>query len=123
MSNRSTPAPAQHSPGDILGEVPEPPAEHFTVEIITGGVVSEYTADLSRVPHFDHFANEADLAALMRVLEPLRSWLEIHGALTPGSGVLVRTLPEPIRKIIGDLSDTDRVLVGLQLRPVGTSPT
>ena len=31
---------------------------------------------------------------------------------------LVRTLPEPIRKIIGDLSDTDRVLVGLQLRPV-----
>jgi circadian clock protein KaiB len=29
---------------------------------------------------------------------------------------LVRKLPEPIRKIIGDLSDTDRVLVGLQLR-------
>jgi circadian clock protein KaiB len=29
---------------------------------------------------------------------------------------LVRTLPEPIRRIIGDLSDTDRVLVGLQLR-------
>ncbi len=36
---------------------------------------------------------------------------------------LVRTLPEPIRKIIGDLSDTDRVLVGLQLRPVGQSPS
>ncbi|MCW2866964.1 MAG: KaiB domain protein [Marmoricola sp.] len=32
---------------------------------------------------------------------------------------LVRTLPEPIRKIIGDLSDTDRVLVGLQLRSPG----
>ena len=30
---------------------------------------------------------------------------------------LVRKLPEPIRRIIGDLSDTDRVLVGLQLRP------
>ena len=30
---------------------------------------------------------------------------------------LVRTLPPPIRKIIGDLSDTERVLVGLQLRP------
>ncbi len=29
---------------------------------------------------------------------------------------LVRQLPAPIRKIIGDLSDTDRVLVGLQLR-------
>lgn len=30
---------------------------------------------------------------------------------------LVRKLPEPIRKIIGDLSDTERTLVGLQLKP------
>jgi circadian clock protein KaiB len=30
---------------------------------------------------------------------------------------LVRRLPEPMRKIIGDLSNTERVLVGLQLRP------
>jgi len=29
---------------------------------------------------------------------------------------LVRKLPQPIRKIIGDLSDTERVLVGLDLR-------
>ncbi len=31
---------------------------------------------------------------------------------------LVRKLPEPVRKIIGDLSNTERVLVGLDLRPV-----
>jgi circadian clock protein KaiB len=29
---------------------------------------------------------------------------------------LVRTLPSPIRKIIGDLSDKERVLVGLDVR-------
>lgn len=29
---------------------------------------------------------------------------------------LVRKLPEPMRKIIGDLSNTERVLVGLDLR-------
>jgi circadian clock protein KaiB len=28
---------------------------------------------------------------------------------------LIRKLPEPIRRIIGDLSDTDKVLIGLQL--------
>jgi circadian clock protein KaiB len=32
---------------------------------------------------------------------------------------LVRKLPVPLRKIIGDLSDTERTLVGLQLRQVG----
>jgi circadian clock protein KaiB len=31
---------------------------------------------------------------------------------------LVRKLPEPVRKIIGDLSNTERVLVGLDLIPV-----
>jgi circadian clock protein KaiB len=30
---------------------------------------------------------------------------------------LVRKLPQPLKKIIGDLSDTERVLVGLDLRP------
>ncbi len=30
---------------------------------------------------------------------------------------LVRQLPEPLRKIIGDLSNTERVLVGLNLIP------
>lgn len=29
---------------------------------------------------------------------------------------LVRKLPEPVRKIIGDLSNTEKVLVGLDLR-------
>jgi circadian clock protein KaiB len=35
---------------------------------------------------------------------------------------LVRRLPQPIRSIIGDLSDTDRVLIGLQLRPEDRGP-
>jgi circadian clock protein KaiB len=30
---------------------------------------------------------------------------------------LVRKLPEPLRRIVGDLSNTERALVGLQLRP------
>lgn len=30
---------------------------------------------------------------------------------------LIRKLPEPLRRIVGDLRDTERTLVGLQLRP------
>ncbi len=32
---------------------------------------------------------------------------------------LVRRLPPPVKRIIGDLSSTERVLVGLNLRPKG----
>lgn len=31
--------------------------------------------------------------------------------------VLIKKLPGPLRKVIGDLSDTEKVLVGLNLRP------
>jgi circadian clock protein KaiB len=38
-----------------------------------------------------------------------------HGDQILAIPTLVRSLPIPIRKIIGDLSNTDRVLVGLDL--------
>lgn len=34
---------------------------------------------------------------------------------------LVRKLPVPVRKLIGDLSNTERVLVGLDIRPLARS--
>ena len=45
-----------------------------------------------------------------------------HPQLAAGDQILaiptlVRKLPQPIRKIVGDLRDTNRALVGLQLRP------
>lgn len=45
-----------------------------------------------------------------------------HPQLAEGDQILaiptlVRKVPEPIRKIIGDLSNEERVLVGLDIRP------
>jgi circadian clock protein KaiB len=34
---------------------------------------------------------------------------------------LVRKVPEPLRKIIGDLSNEEKVLVGLNIRPVAVN--
>jgi circadian clock protein KaiB len=69
----------------------------------------------------------ANLKALCETYLPSRYHIEIidlieHPRLARGDEIvaiptLVRQLPAPMRKIIGDLSDTDRVLVGLQLRP------
>ena len=48
--------------------------------------------------------------------------LIVHPQLAKGDQIvaiptLVRKLPSPIRKVIGDLSNVERTLVGLQLRP------
>jgi circadian clock protein KaiB len=73
----------------------------------------------------------AALANLKRICEEHlqgRYRLEVidlleHPQLARGDQILalptlVRKLPEPIRKLVGDLSDTERVLVGLDLRPM-----
>ena len=54
--------------------------------------------------------------------------LLVHPQLAKGDQIvaiptLVRKLPEPIRKVIGDLSNVDRTLVGLQLRPAKARQT
>lgn len=48
--------------------------------------------------------------------------LLVHPQLAEGDQIfavptLVRKVPEPIRKIIGDLSNEEKVLVGLNIRP------
>lgn len=48
--------------------------------------------------------------------------LLVHPQLAEGDQIfaiptLVRKMPEPIRKIIGDLSNEEKVLVGLNIRP------
>jgi circadian clock protein KaiB len=73
----------------------------------------------------------AALANLNRICEEHlqgRYQLEVidlleHPQLARGDQILalptlVRKLPEPIRKLVGDLSDTERALVGLDLRPM-----
>ncbi|MEY2590587.1 MAG: circadian clock protein KaiB [Acidimicrobiaceae bacterium] len=61
----------------------------------------------------EHLAGRYDIEVIDLVEEP---------ALARGDDIvaiptLVRRSPLPVRKIIGDLSDTERVLVGLRLRP------
>jgi circadian clock protein KaiB len=69
----------------------------------------------------------ANLKKLCEQHVPGRYQIEIidlleHPQLAAGDQILaiptlVRQLPPPLKKVIGDLSNTERVLVGLDLRP------
>ena len=60
--------------------------------------------------HYLHGRYEIEVIDLMQ--QPQLA----HGDQILALPTLVRRLPEPIKKIIGDLSNTERVLVGLDLR-------
>ena len=60
----------------------------------------------------DHLAGEYHI----EVIDLLKNPKLASGDQILAIPTLVRKLPEPIRKIIGDLSNTERVLVGLDIR-------
>jgi len=55
----------------------------------------------------------------IEVIDLLRNPTLARGDQILALPTLVRKLPPPVKKIIGDLSNEERVLVGLDLRPAG----
>jgi circadian clock protein KaiB len=68
-------------------------------------------ANLKRICE-EHLAGEYEI----EVIDLLKNPQLAKGDQILALPTLVRKLPEPVRKIIGDLSNTERVLVGLDLR-------
>lgn len=99
--------------------MPEPvtPALDATYELrlyVAGTTPKSITAfaNLKRICE-EHLANRYRIEVVDLLENPqLASGDQILAIPT-----LVRKLPQPIKKIIGDLSNVERVLVGLDLRP------
>jgi circadian clock protein KaiB len=62
----------------------------------------------------EHLAGQYDV----EVIDLLENPQLAEGDKIIAVPTLVRKLPAPLRKIIGDLSDTEKALVGLQLKQV-----
>ena len=90
------------------------PAKNWELRLYVAGQTPRSLAAFANLKKIceEHLAGEYHIEVVDLLKEPkLASGDQILAIPT-----LVRKLPEPIRKIIGDLSDTERVLVGLNLR-------
>lgn len=61
----------------------------------------------------EYLADRYDLAVIDLYQQPVLA----KGDEIVATPTLIKQLPAPLRKLIGDLSDVDRVLVGLNLKP------
>jgi circadian clock protein KaiB len=75
-------------------------------------------ANLKRVCE-EHLPGRHTIEVIDLLLQPARARTDQIVAIP----TLVRRLPEPIRKVIGTLADTERVLVGLRIDPRRTPPS
>ena len=101
------------APSEPPGAIEEP--EHWHLRLYVAGQSPKSLkafANLTRLCE-EHLQSRYELEIVDLIENPqLAEGDEIVALPT-----VVRRLPEPMRRIIGDLSDSERVLVGLQLRP------
>src|SRR5581483_7367378 len=114
------PAGTGREPGEPPMSSPENPASSSTpanweLRLYVAGQTPKSLqafANLKRICE-EHLAGEYHI----EIVDLLKNPQLAQGDQILAIPTLVRRLPEPVRKIIGDLSNTDRVLVGLDLRP------
>lgn len=92
------------------------PEERWTLRLYVAGQTPKCVAAFTNLKRIceEHLAGRYSI----EVIDLLKSPQLAKGHQIFAIPTLVRELPEPVRKIIGDLSNTERVLVGLDLRPM-----
>lgn len=90
-------------------------AEFYDLRLYVAGQTSRSIAALANLRKIckEHLAGRYRI----KVIDLLEHPQLARGDQILALPTLVRKLPEPIRKLVGDLSDTERALVGLDLRP------
>ena len=101
---------AKRSESDSNGK----PAKVWQLRLYVAGQTPKSLAAFSNLKQIceNHLKGQYRIEVIDLVERPLLS----RGDQIVAIPTLVRKLPVPVRKIIGDLSDTERVLVGLDLR-------
>ncbi len=91
-----------------------PPAKLWQLRLYVAGQSPKSLTAFSNLKRIceSHLKGRYDIEVIDLVEQPQLS----KGDQILAIPTLVRKLPQPMRKIIGDLSDTERVLVGLDLR-------
>ena len=93
---------------------PLPKPETWNLRLYVAGQTARSVAALANLKKIcdQHLAGRYDI----EVIDLLKNPTLAAGDQIIALPTLVRKLPEPIKKIIGDLSNEHRVLVGLDLR-------
>ncbi len=90
------------------------PAKLWQLRLYVAGQTARSLTAFSNLKNIceNHLKGRYDIEVIDLLEQPCLS----QGDQILAIPTLVRKLPQPMRKIIGDLSDTERVLIGLDLR-------
>ena len=104
-------------PADGAGHPGEDGADHghYRLRLYVAGQTSKSLAAMANLKRFceEHLAGRYEI----EVVDLMKNPQLAAGDQILAIPTLVRRLPAPLKRIIGDLSNTEKVLVGLDIRP------
>lgn len=95
-----------------------PENESYILRLYVTGTTPQSVRAIANIKHIceEHLSGKYDLEVIDLYQKPnLAKGEQIVAAPT-----LIKKLPSPLRRIIGDMSNTERVLVGLDLKKLDT---
>jgi circadian clock protein KaiB len=95
-------------------------AAHWNLRLYVAGQTPKSLAALANLKRIceEHLPNQYRIEVIDLMANPQLAVKDQILAIP----TLVRKMPEPVRKLIGDLSSLDRVLVALDIRQEGEAP-
>jgi circadian clock protein KaiB len=94
---------------------PKPKNKEYVLRLYIAGTSSKSVRAVANIKEIceSSLKNRYDLEVIDIYQQPVL----MKGEQIIAAPTLVKKLPLPLRKFIGDMSDTERILVGLDLRP------
>ena len=94
---------------------PKPKNKEYVLRLYIAGTSSKSMRAVANIKEIceSSLKNRYDLEVIDIYQQPVL----VKGEQIIAAPTLVKKLPLPLRKFIGDMSDTERILVGLDLRP------
>ncbi|MET0644831.1 MAG: circadian clock KaiB family protein [Candidatus Binatia bacterium] len=94
---------------------PKPKSKEYVLRLYVAGTTSKSMRAVANIKEIceSSLKNRYDLEVIDIYQQPVL----MEGEQIIAAPTLVKKLPLPLRKFIGDMSDTERILVGLDLRP------
>ncbi|RUP20053.1 circadian clock KaiB family protein [Methylobacterium sp.] len=99
---------------------PDRESGHYHLRLYVAGQTAKSLAALTNLKRFceEHLSGHYDI----EVIDLMKNPQLAAGDQILAIPTLVRRLPSPLKRIIGDLSNTEKVLVGLDIRPKADQP-
>jgi circadian clock protein KaiB len=97
-------------------DVPSKPPERYILRLYVTGLTLNSRKAILNIKKIceEHLQGRYDLEVIDIYQQPTLA----KGEQILAAPTLIKKLPLPLRRFIGDMSNTERILVGLDLRPV-----